>query len=95
MTAVAFSWTIWIFAACAMAMTLRLVIGPTTVDRLTTLAAVSAIVLAILTVSGAVGARPAFLDVALVYDIFGFLGILAIATYTRAARPGAPPEGPR
>lgn len=95
MIAAAFTWTIWIFAACAMALTLRLAIGPTTVDRLTTLAAVSAIVLAILTMSGAMGARAAFLDVALVYDIFGFLGILAIATYTKAARSGSPPEGPR
>jgi len=88
MIGAAFTWTTWIFVACAIALAARLAVGPTTVDRLTALAAVSALVLAVLTMSGTMQGRAAFLDVALVYDIFGFLGILAIATYTKAARRG-------
>lgn len=83
MSEVAFTVTTWVFLACAAALLVRLVIGPSGADRLTSLAAISALVLGILTLEGVKSARAAFLDVALVYDIFGFLGILAIATYSR------------
>ena len=65
---------------------LRLVLGPNSVDRLTSLSAISALVLGILVMRGVTEGQAAFLDVALVYDIFGFLGILAIATFTRDLR---------
>ncbi|PKL25197.1 MAG: pH regulation protein F [Spirochaetae bacterium HGW-Spirochaetae-3] len=86
MIEIAFAWTTWIFAGCSAALLVRLVIGPSSADRLTALAAISALVLGMLTMSGVREARPAFLDVAFVYDILGFLGILAIATFTKDTR---------
>ncbi|MDX9897560.1 MAG: monovalent cation/H+ antiporter complex subunit F [Spirochaetia bacterium] len=83
MSELAFTVTTWIFTACAAGLFVRLLVGPSGADRLTALAAISALVLGILTLEGVKSARAAFLDVALVYDIFGFLGILAIATYSR------------
>ncbi len=83
MSAMAFTVTALVFTGCAAALILRLVISPGGADKLTMLAAVSALVLGILAMSGTLSGRPAFLDVALVYDIFGFLGILAIATFTK------------
>jgi multicomponent Na+:H+ antiporter subunit F len=81
----AFSATALVFTACAAAFLARLIISPGGADKLTMLAAISALVLGVLVMLGARSGRPAFLDVALVYDIFGFLGILAIATFTKDA----------
>jgi len=83
MSGMAFTVTAFVFTTCAAALLARLVISPGGADKLTMLAAISALVLGILVMFGARSARPAFLDVALVYDIFGFLGILAIATFTK------------
>jgi multicomponent Na+:H+ antiporter subunit F len=89
MSTAAFDVTSWIFAACCAAYLFRIVMGPNSVDRLTSLAAISALVLGILVMRGVKEGRAAFLDVALVYDILGFLGILAIATFTKDLRSGA------
>jgi len=83
MNTIAFTVTALVFTGCAAALLVRLVISPGGADKLTMLAAVSALVLGILAMFGTLSGRPAFLDVALLYDIFGFLGILAIATFTR------------
>lgn len=89
----AFSATTWIFLACAAAMLARLVLGPTTTDRLTALSTISALVLGLLVIGGVSSGTAAFLDVALVYDIFGFLGLLAIARLGGPGRDGD--RGPR
>ncbi|MBN2875269.1 MAG: pH regulation protein F [Spirochaetales bacterium] len=79
--------TSWVFIACAALYLVRVFAGPTGADRLMALAAISALVLGVLVMRGVGEERAAFLDVALVYDIFGFLGILAVATFTRDFRP--------
>jgi len=89
MSATAFELTTWVFIACAAAMLARLIFGPTVADRLMALSVVSALVLGLLVIGGLRSGRAAFLDVALVYDIFGFLGILAIANLYKAKAPGA------
>lgn len=59
----------------------RVVFGPSTEDRLNGLNLVAAQVLAILVLTAVQHGLEVYLDVALVYDIFGFVGLLAIARY--------------
>lgn len=71
----------WFFAGSALVSMVRVVIGPTTADRMTGLNMVSAQILALLVLIAVREERASYLDVALVYDIFGFIGILAMARY--------------
>lgn len=66
-----------------------LVLGPRSSNRLIALNMLGGLVLASLVVQGLAKGRTLYLDVALVYDIFGFLGILAI---TRLSRHGGKEE---
>ncbi len=75
--------TIIVFALCAAAALFRLIKGPHGADRLTALSMISSLALAALVLYGVRENRSAYLDVALLYDIFGFLGILAIAAYLK------------
>ncbi len=59
----------------------RIVIGPSSADRLIGLNLVSAQILAILVLVATKENLSIYLDVALVYDIFGFVGLLAITRY--------------
>ncbi len=59
----------------------RVIIGPTPEDRLIGLNLVVAQVVGILVVIAVKFDRSIYLDVALVYAILGFIGILAIAKY--------------
>ncbi|MFW6215351.1 MAG: monovalent cation/H+ antiporter complex subunit F [Alkalispirochaetaceae bacterium] len=59
----------------------RVVIGPTLVDRMIGLNTVAALVLALLVLVAVEEGLTLYLDVALVYDIFGFIGLLAITRY--------------
>ncbi|MFO7781121.1 MAG: monovalent cation/H+ antiporter complex subunit F, partial [Spirochaetia bacterium] len=59
----------------------RTLIGPTVVDRMIGLNIVASQILALLVLVAVSEARSVYLDVALVYDIFGFVGILAITRY--------------
>lgn len=61
--------------------TIRVVVGPTSTDRLIGLNLISAQVLAIFVLIAVKENVPVYLDVALVYDIFGFVSILAITRY--------------
>ncbi len=72
---------IYFFIGAAAVSTIRVLAGPTTADRMTGLNMVSAQVLAILVLYAVREQRINYLDVALVYDIFGFLGVLAMARY--------------
>lgn len=83
MIAFASAWTIRVFAACALFVSLRLILGPRSADRLTSLSVLSSLVLAALVLYGVTEGRVAYLDVALVYDIFGFLGILAVSAFMK------------
>jgi multicomponent Na+:H+ antiporter subunit F len=72
---------IYFFVASTVISLVRGVVGPTVADRLVSLNVVAAQVLALLVLIAVNDNRPAYLDVALVYDIFGFVGLLAITRY--------------
>jgi multicomponent Na+:H+ antiporter subunit F len=59
----------------------RVVIGPTVADRMIGLNLVAAQTLALLVVVSVSMERLVLLDVALVYDIFGFVGLLVLTRY--------------
>ncbi|QQO10993.1 monovalent cation/H+ antiporter complex subunit F [Breznakiella homolactica] len=82
-----FEWTIRILILCAVAAFVRIAAGPRGADRLTALSLISALFLAVLVLYGAQEGRGIYLDVALIYDVFGFLGILAIASFIREKEP--------
>lgn len=69
----------WYLLICGLFCIIRIITGKTTSDKLTGLNVLSATVLAFLVLHGVQLGRALYLDVALVYDIFGFLGYLAIA----------------
>ncbi len=69
--------------AAAAVCVLRLVLGPASADRLVALNVLSGVVLAFLTLRGVADGRIFYLDVALVYDIFGFLGFLALSRFLK------------
>ena len=74
-------YAIYFFLGSSALSVVRVVIGPTTADRMTGLNMVAAQILAILVLFAVREAQANYLDVALVYDIFGFLGVLAMARY--------------
>jgi multicomponent Na+:H+ antiporter subunit F len=59
----------------------RVVVGPTPEDRLIGLNLVASLVLAILVLLAVRQQQAIYLDVALVYAILGYIGILAIARH--------------
>jgi len=67
---------------------IRLLIGPTSSDRLVAMNILSAVTLALLVLWGVETQRSLYLDVALVYDIFGFLGFLAITRFLKNTKDG-------
>lgn len=73
----------WFIIACALFCVLRMLLGPTSADRLVALTVLSGLVLGFLVLRGVREDRALYLDVALVYDIFGFLGFLAIARFLK------------
>ena len=78
-----FNWnivTFFLIASTVLGM-VRIVIGPTTADRLVGLNLVAAQVLALIVVAAVDRKNWVYLDVALVYDIFGFIGVLAVAKF--------------
>ncbi|MCX7725315.1 MAG: MrpF/PhaF family protein [Chitinispirillaceae bacterium] len=58
---------------------IKIFIGPKITDRLIALSVISSLILAMLVLLGIQDGKSLYLDVALVYDIFGFLGIFAIS----------------
>lgn len=74
-------WVIYFFVGSSIVSMVRVVIGPSVVDRMIGLNLVSAQILALLVLVALRENRSIYLDVALVYDIFGFVGILAITRY--------------
>ena len=72
---------VYFFLASTIFSLVRAFVGPTLADRLVSLNVVAAQVLALLVLIAIQQERPAYLDVALVYDIFGFVGLLAVTRY--------------
>lgn len=83
------SWDIMVyfFLGSTVFSMIRLIIGPSTADRLISLNLISAQILAIFVLIAAKENLAVYLDVALVYDIFGFVGILAITRYLLQKEP--------
>jgi len=73
----------WFLLICAIFCIIRMILGPVTADRLVALNILSGVALAFLVLRGVSQERVLYLDVALVYDIFGFLGFLAIARFLK------------
>jgi len=76
-----FDLMIYFFLLTTVFSMIRIVIGPSAVDRMIGLNLVSAQVLAILVLLAVKERLAVYLDVALVYAIFGFVGMLAITRY--------------
>lgn len=81
----------WLFLLLSAATLGRIFLGPTVQDRLLALGVMASLILGVLVVLGVRQGRALYLDVALVYDIFGFLGLLAAAHFLKK-RNGAPPQ---
>lgn len=77
----ALQYAIWFFLGSVAVSMIRVLAGPTTADRMIGLNMVSAQILAILVLYAVREGRSSYLDVALVYDIFGFIGVLAMVRY--------------
>ena len=78
-----FSWDVMVyfFIGSMIISMIRIVIGPSLADRLIGLNLVSAQILAIFVLIAVKENRVVYLDVAMVYAIFGFVGMLAITRY--------------
>ncbi len=59
----------------------KIIVGPSRLVRIISLMALSAVILALLVLYAVIHEIVLYVDVALVYDIFGFLGLLAIARF--------------
>ncbi|MBN2585657.1 MAG: hypothetical protein JXR55_00040 [Candidatus Fermentibacteraceae bacterium] len=75
------AWTIRFLVVSIVVSMVRVVIGPTVADRMIGLNLVAAQTLALLVLISVSMQRTILLDVALVYDIFGFVGILVMTRY--------------
>jgi multicomponent Na+:H+ antiporter subunit F len=60
---------------------IRLIIGPTGPDRAVALDSLTITSVSLIAVIGLISARSIYLDVALVYALVSFLGIVALARY--------------
>jgi len=81
MTLFSLDFMVYFFLGTTVFSMIRIVIGPSSSDRLIGLNLVAAQVLAIFVLIAVKENLAVYLDVALVYDIFGFVGILAICKY--------------
>ena len=60
---------------------IRLVIGPDTVDRVVAVDLLTVVAIAVIALLAHIASRYIYLDVALVYGLLSFLGVLAVARY--------------
>ena len=79
--AIVFDIVVYIVIGISIVSMYRLILGPTPEDRMLGLNQVSSQILIILLLVAVKFERPIYLDVALVYAILGFIGILAVAKY--------------
>lgn len=84
--AIVLSALVYFLLASSLVSMIRVVIGPSVADRMIGLNLVGAQILALLVVISVQADRSIYLDVALVYDIFGFIGILALTRYFSGKR---------
>lgn len=84
----ALQYMVWFLLGSIGVSLIRAIIGPGIADRMVALNMVAAQILAILVIVAVQEGRTSYLDVALVYDIFGFIGTLAMARYFSTRRAG-------
>jgi multisubunit Na+/H+ antiporter MnhF subunit len=84
----ALQFMVWFLLGSIGVSLIRAIIGPGIADRMVALNMVAAQILAILVIVAVQEGRTSYLDVALVYDIFGFIGTLAMARYFSTRRAG-------
>jgi len=65
--------------------TLRFVLGPTAADRTVALDTLTTIAMALLVMLSFISNRFIYIDIALVYGVLGFIGVLVIARYLEGA----------
>jgi multicomponent Na+:H+ antiporter subunit F len=70
----------FLLGSCVLGM-VRIIIGPTAADRLTALNLVGSQVVALLVLTAVRSGAPVYLDVAMVYAVFGFVGVLALTRF--------------
>ena len=70
-----------IIALAVLLAMVRLIKGPTASDRLLSLDTLTTITLALIVVFGLLMKRAIFMDVALVYAVIGFVGIVIVAKF--------------
>lgn len=75
-----------VFTSATAVSMIRVIIGPTVADRMVALVVASSQVLALLVLIAVRERLTFYLDVALVYDIFGFIGVLAITRYVASRK---------
>ena len=61
--------------------TLRALLGPTVADRVVAVDALTTITVALMVMLGVIYGREIYLDVALVYAVLAFMGVLIVARY--------------
>lgn len=60
---------------------LRLILGPTLIDRIVALDVLTVVAIVLIAVYAHLSGRAAYLDVALTYGLLSFLSVLAVARY--------------
>ncbi|MCD6200304.1 MAG: hypothetical protein J7K46_00680 [Bacteroidales bacterium] len=65
--------------------TLRFIFGPTAADRTVALDTLTTIAMALLALLSFIFNRYIYIDIALVYGVLGFIGVLVIARYLEGA----------
>jgi multicomponent Na+:H+ antiporter subunit F len=79
-------WIIAFLLGSALVGTVRIFIGPTAADRLGALNLVASQVLVLLVLTAVRSGSAVYLDVAMVYAVFGFIGILALTRFLSGRR---------
>lgn len=81
MTPTFFAWGAAIIAFCALAMTARLISGPTVPDRVVALDSINTLVVAMMILLSVVYDSVVMVDVAIVYAGLAFVGTMFIARF--------------
>lgn len=81
-----------ILATMAMAL-IRAILGPTVYDRIVAVNMFGTKAMLLIAVLGFLSERPEFLDIALVYALINFIGVIAIMKFFKFSHLGIPPQG--
>lgn len=77
---------IWVLLFTAFMALYRAIFGPTTADRIVAVNVIGTKTVVVLVLIGYIYSRPYFFDIALLYAILNFIGVIAIAKYLERGR---------